>query len=982
MSTPISVPAPAESVSKGKFKRRRVQFSCTACKARKVKCDRDRPFCKVCVARRTTDKCCYPSPDSTDSGIVFHVSKEIGSAVNGNLVEAQPSPGLFFPSGSSSSHSESNLFSEDGRSTIATTDALGNISRNTSDDAALVSEIQMIKDKLRSLEHMIDPKTSQAVVAASGDSNFGSYRPDDHSPQAKRKQEVKQKITNLLFYLKLTPDEKFNIYSGYKPMFYFFSRVNGYGPLAWVALVIKDSFSQPILESILNEKFNTLKVSEIFYNQYLDSSALDDVEIGNKAMKYEEYINAAILPQRKKPIENLTYRDILEVLPNKRVIWLLIERFYRYVYPFAPYSDYSCCKRQLARVLNTKKERDYNSEEFITVINIKNKLDLAYVGTTLVMLKLAYKSLITVNDEALSLSNSEEENYLRNHPLSDRMIEMAKYIIGNYDFMKRCTFPIYQFALLLNFYQKIDGEKLYTQGETHLSSSILVQMAASLGMNRDPSKFANFSCNSSCCSLGRKIWHSLVSIDNFQYFQEGVPKSIVESSCDTELPQFNPSFSNNNDLNIEKLTIQLIHTRHEIEAEIKPIADKICDIHNPPTVLCVLELLENFEETLVGKFDYLDTLFKKSSNITYYKRLEKVGNTLIVFEALSFIFTVFLHLGLKFESMKHFSAAKFFSSKILACTMSFLSVIPEIASSSHEFFGAGFDFVVIPSTEIMLCKNMVFITSNYVKYSIFKQKLLKYDSLDVVKLKLINRILHTILYDIFYNKHLKVLKLLASNFFFAWRILKAQSYIFKVLKDGLHSYENQRDAFNFVETYTADDLMEILQLLDLNNYSNPNRPDCYFTSILRKYKEDICDEDPRNEELFSGLNSELKRKKDNLNKDLTIGRSNTCRGLFNQGGNSSDNIFGSIFSVEDDQFWMEILQNNKLNDPQNGIFRILDNLDPSQKSNYQPDLIFSEVDETPPLPEVIADPTVVGIDGEKDELKNQFVDEAIFDFLF
>lgn len=983
MSTPAPIPMPAESFSQGKLKRRRVQFSCTACKARKVKCDRGRPFCKVCVARKTTDRCCYPSPDSSDSGVIFHVSKEIGSAPKHNeVVQVQPSPGFLFPSGSSSSHSESNLFSEDGRSSIATTEILGNIPRHTTDDTGLVSEIQMIKDKLRSLEHTIDLKASQAAVSAGRGSNFDRYESDSHSPVAKRKKDIRQRIMNLLFYLKLTPDEKFDIYSGYKPMFYFVSRVNGYGPLAWVALVIKDSFSQPILENILNEKFNTLKVSDIFYQQSLEPSTLDDAELGKIGMNYDEYINSSILPQRKKPIENLTYRDLLEVLPKKRVIWLLFERFFRYVYPFAPYTDYNCCKKQLERVLNTKKERDYNSEEFITVINIKNKLDLSYVGATLVMLKLAYKTLITMSDEALSLSNSDEEIYLRNHPLNDRMIELAKYIIGNYDFMKRCTFPIYQYALLLNFYQKIDGEKLYTQGETHLSSSILVQMAASLGMNRDPSKFANFSCNAICGSLGRKIWHTLVSIDNFQYFQEGVPKSIAESSCDTELPQFDPSFSNNNDPNIEKLTIQLIHTRHEIEAEIKPIADKICDIHNPPTVLSVLESLENFEETLVSRFDYLNTLFKKSNNNTYYNRLEKVGNTLIVFEAISFIFTILLHLGLKFESMKHFPAAKFFSSKILASSMSFLSVIPEIASSSHEFFGVGFDFVVIPSTEIIMCKNMVFITSNYVKYSIFKQKLLKYDPLDAVKLKLINQILHTILYDVFYNRHLKVLKLLASNFFFAWRILKAQSYIFTLLKDGLLSYENQRGAFNFVETYTADDLMETLQLLDLSNYSNPNKPDCYFTSILRKYKADICDEDPRNEELFSNLNLELRRKKDELSNDSTMGRPNICRSLFNNDGKSSDNLFGSIFSVEDDQFWMDILQSNKLNDPQNGIFRILDNLYPSQKGNYQPELIFSDVEETPPLPEVIADPTVVGINDEKDELKNQFVDEAIFDFLF
>lgn len=975
------------SVSKERPKRKRVQFSCTACKERKVKCDRGRPFCQVCISRKTTDKCRYLPMTPKDSRIIFHVREEIGLPDYGASKITKKAPEL--PASLESVSSNSDSFNdEDRRSTTSTVETSHGTSRHESLDFGLVSEIQLIKEKLRSLEHSIDSKVSQATA-----SSLLPIRTNSREYQllqlVDRRQHIRRRVENLLYHLKIDAGEKFDIYNGYKPMFYFVSRINGYGPLAWSALVMKDAFSQPVLENILNEKFNTLKVSEIFYNQYVESPALTDNHVERKRMDYADYINSSILPPRKKSIENLTYGDILKILPCKRIIWFLLNRFYRYVYPFAPFTDNKCCRRLMGKFFNTKEEKDFDSEEFVTFIDIENKLDLAYVGAILVIFKLAYKSLIIIDEQAKSLCDSEEEIYLRKHPLSDRMIEIAIYILDNYDFMKRCTFPVYQLALLLKFYQKIDGENIYSQGKTHISSSILFQMASSLGMNRDPSKFAGSFSGSSCGSLGRKIWHTLVSIDNFQYLQEGVPKSIVESFCDTELPHFDPAASNNCDTSIEKITIELIHMRHGIESEMRPIADKICDIDNPPAVQCVLELLEGFQESISDKFGDLKELLRKPDNDSYYARLEKVCKTMIILEAVSFVLTVYLHLDLKFEAMKDFPAAKFFSNKILTISMGFLNLIPEISLSSHKFFGTGFDFVIIPSLDVIMCKHMVYITSNYVKYSIFKQKLLTKDPMDMIRLALIDQILHTFLYDIFYEKHLKVLKVLASNFFFAWRIMKVQLYIFTLLKDGLLSYENQRNAFNYVEFCNADDLMQTLQLLNQSNYNKPE--DHSFSCIIRKYKEDICDEDPRNKELFSALNLELKRRQDELNKDITstVGmvksgsNPTTCYGFCKNSENSPDNPFGSIFSVEDDNFWMDIFQNNRLNDPQNGIFRILDSLDPSQKSDFQTDLMFSDVgtSETP-ISAQIADSAIPSANVGKDELKNKFVDEAIFDLLF
>lgn len=949
----------SSQISKNKPRtRHRVQFSCFACKKRKVKCDRGRPHCNVCISRKTTDNCYYPSSNSKTSQInIFHINKEIGDNNNSN----------------DSSHSTISNNTENSISDLNSIQENDHILYKDNTTKYISTEIKLIKEKLTNIENSIDIDLNTKII--------------------------KERVENLLFHLNIDIDEKFNIYSDYKPMFYFVSRINGYGPLAWIALIMKDPFSQPVLENILFEKFNNLKVSEIFYNHCLASTDIHDKteyeNLKNEKQNYEEYLASNILQPKKKIIENLTYRELINVFPNKKIIWLLIDRFFKFVYPFAPYVDQNSCLKQMQKILKLNKTNDLNSkEDKIKFIDIKNKLDLANIGCILIMLKLSYKTLIIINNgESSNLIRTNDEIYLKNHPLDDRIIDVVNYILESFDLKKRCSFPFYQLALLLKFYQKIDGEDLSSQNECKISDSILFQMAFSLGMNRDPSKFVEPSPFSLYGSLGRKIWHCLVSIDNFKYFHEGIPKSIVDSFCDTKLPEFDEKNSNNNDLKIEKLTIKLIHLRNEIETSMKPIADAICNIDNPPTVSYIMNLIENFEEKLLNKFGLFCELLDKPHQDNYYLKLSKVSEALILLEGVSLIFTVVLHLSLKFESMKLFSPSRFFSNKILTFIMIFIKLIPNISLSSHNYFGSGFDYVIIPTLEIIICKSMVFITSNYVKFSIFKQKLLRSTIIDSERLPLVEKILHTFLYDIFNNRHLKVLKILSSSFFFAWRILKVQSYIFNLLKNEILSYENQGDIFNFVEHLTSDDLIKILQLINLNNYQADTDLNCnYFNAINKQYREDICDEDPRSKEFFLDLNIELQKDRMQLYQKMDSSNRKTINDyknnlLLNSNEENTNEIFGSLLSAEDDKFWIEMFEHNKASNQQNDIFRILDNLDSSHKNDtYHTDILFQDTQDN-----VVVDisnqnnksDSKVNISSGTDTQPfDSFIDQAIFDLLF
>lgn len=79
------------------------------------------------------------------------------------------------------------------------------------------------------------------------------------------------------------------------------------------------------------------------------------------------------------------------VLPNKRITWKLIERFFTHLYPFFAIIDELYFKSLINRLLGPESSDD----EKISKLKVEKRLDFVYLGLLLIVLRLSYLSLFS-----------------------------------------------------------------------------------------------------------------------------------------------------------------------------------------------------------------------------------------------------------------------------------------------------------------------------------------------------------------------------------------------------------------------------------------------------------------------------------------------------------------------------------------------------------------------------------------------------------
>ena len=88
------------------------------------------------------------------------------------------------------------------------------------------------------------------------------------------------------------------------------------------------------------------------------------------------------------------------ILPKQKVCWMLINRFFELVYPYAPFVDEANFRQEMTRIIGPEGFLDAPISE----VQVQNRLDLPRMGTLLVMLRLTYLSLFSNRNGVLRYS--------------------------------------------------------------------------------------------------------------------------------------------------------------------------------------------------------------------------------------------------------------------------------------------------------------------------------------------------------------------------------------------------------------------------------------------------------------------------------------------------------------------------------------------------------------------------------------------------
>lgn len=802
------------------YKRNRIPLSCNNCRRKKTKCDRRKPTCKVCEAHNLTD-CHYYQEDI-----------KLGTASIKTFC--------------------SNKKSEK-----------SNVGNNQ-----YLKQLKHLNDKIENLEKLVNKKETQKPITppiidplisispqSSTDSTLIYYgNLDEH------KLDLKQLFTSL----QINYSDKIHIYERLDPKINHHSILGNFCPFSWATIILKDPFTTPLWNQVVVEQ-NRIK-STFNKKRILIKSDLINISKGEPKVFFDAETDNFKFKEEKKSL----LQKIIQILPSKKMIWLFIDRFFTLIYPFIPYIDEFDFIENIERIISGNHTTDLNNDEPVNYISSSKHTDLALLGTLLIVIMFAHESLLDNTGNFIITENTTDtEKYLATFKYSQYLIPLAELCMNEFKLLKRCHLSVIQCAILLREYQRVDGCDCFADGDSHIYTGLLIQMATTIGLNRDPEFMESDAIQTRKSCLLRKIWYGLISADNHQYMQTGAPPLIHSNYYDTKLPLFDEKMSNIKNIKLERVTIEMMRCRYFVEVKMREIADLASNMLTSPTVGELLIKIFNLKVFLSENFGSLNDILSKNHENKLHRKVQKVLSFMIYIHALTLLQPVFLYIYYNYQKLRNFNGTLFFYNKILSFWMYIIANIRELVKSSETYFGFGFDIFVVPILEVAMHKGLIFFTSSYIKVLIVEKKLKQIPDDNKELLDVINVYKKSILQKLFSELYLPLLQHLSKKYFYCWRLYRAHSTLFKNLKNDSIDYTEQYPLFNFMEYFTADHFRTLIQTStwDYYKFENDQIP-LWITDWIKKYDNYIY-YFPGTEILINRhINSNENVKSDNSSVDI------------------------------------------------------------------------------------------------------------------
>lgn len=502
----------------------------------------------------------------------------------------------------------------------------------------------------------------------------------------------------------LNETETINFYDGYTSICVRdFRRVN-HGPFAWSSLMRKDKALSSLWNHILKKKEKKNVASQTFVfgqdvheisqeNTQLVASESNESETKFKKKTLETFgfndvvpydilkkklqtqINKTTLPlgltlyEEQVNMELQLVDRIHQQLPKKKVLWKLIDRFFSLLYPFMPFLDEIDFRESVTKIIG---ETEYKDEK-IKELKVEKRLDLAVIGVLLIILRMSYLSLFcnkeSVNEMRLKTTDPSPEaqdmKYLLQNPIGISLIDSAQNCLQYFDIFRKTSMPVLQCAYFLQLYHIFapeDGDD-GDGADTYALNSMVVRMAYSMGLNREPDNFKDVLNDKRQNHLGRKIWHFLVIGDVHNSYAFGTPKLIGDDFYDTKVPFIEEGNENLIDKSLDQYVTKLVFPGYFlIYNSVDQILKLILSVSRRLKVSEICKILNQFEIGIAEQYGTLSDCLKPKENLIHIFARNMPVKMYISLK--SFLVSVYFHLFLYYEH-KNDSLSFFYLRKIL-----------------------------------------------------------------------------------------------------------------------------------------------------------------------------------------------------------------------------------------------------------------------------------------------------------------------------
>lgn len=712
----------------------------------------------------------------------------------------------------------------------------------------LQKELKVLKDRLSKLENLYKPGTAKPSVDVRPGvrnidhgvvSEFGHHGrqntdigynavPNSGSPLSMRAIKSLLKFSTNITPLGQNPidnsESEFSFHKFHSPFSFGINKRKFTGPLGWASLLKADGALSKVITYMM--KLDRMRRSELF--------AIDKNADKVSAKSFGRKLQKTDVPDELKPLntirpqpleikdaqvakskineralslgltfyeggidKELALIDKIElVLPTKRVIWALITRFFANLYPLIPILDENDFRSTISKYIGLESHAEESVE-----LKIVRKMDFAYLGTLLVVLRFSYLSLFTnsydVNQNNFSshdTSHSAQEiRYLLSNPISIDVIDIAELCLEQFNIMKSLKLPLLQFALFLRIYRVYSPED--GEGSDDTSSSAftnkIIQMCYFMGLNREidsiPGEVEDERTNNLC----RKIWYYMILIDFHDSLANGTPLAIAENSYDTKLPYYKIGNENVRDVELELIAVRggsLVRGSIKLVDVIRNVSGilkLVCEVKDYFKLKELTDKLNDFEKNILceHKRVYQSFSYTPVDDDADYRAFEsnffKTKTGMFYCTLYTFVININIHLFNYFEAKGDMVLSFFYMKKSLFIAIhEIMPIYTEVLRRGPDLFHRSTDLVITPQLETAVHRSLIVLQSLVMRARCSIRALKSVADPHWIAM---NELIKA------GNRGMKflldIVAKIRDRYYFAWRLTKAGAFVYQIVNE-------------------------------------------------------------------------------------------------------------------------------------------------------------------------------------------------------
>lgn len=702
-------------------KRLRVPLSCEICRKKKIRCDKNRPMCTSCV--KSNSVCKYQEVKMSGS------SQNYNSILNLGTITQRSTPSSF--------------------------------SRSLAARQETPYSIQTFSD------------VSEPPISSNTTPNYNNGPAKKTKIMLAAPQPLEQcHLTSDLY----DTDDEINFYDGYSSLQVNESRVYNHGPLSWITLVKKDVLIRCLWTKVLTFNKSSLILNTAGKCADEDARDADDVvfngpDTDDKDKLYGRKPNSSFTSYRPDT-EQGTIQFILQILPEKRYIWALIDRFFENVYPLMPYLDY---ENFISRTVDIIGKRTTERTKVVS-LGMKKRLDFALLGVLLLVLRFAQLSLQS-NCGAQMKYAAPELQELIDAEISEEFANGAQLCLNQFRILRNSNLEILQCSLYMRIYHRYSPEEGDgPDADSQIYNGMLLQMAISIGLNREPRELLGPSSSVKVCQLRRKIWIAILQLQAYHNLVLGSPSYTKVQSSNIKSPVLNLKEYNSPNEEIEKVVNFWMKRFDERRTVLEHLNDLVLNLKGDTKISELLDCLDTLKSIGTNPINSMSDVLKVRST-TSTESAYKVKWMQSYLERSSTSLCVYFHIYLKYDAERNKQKTLIYMKKVMALSNNLVSEFIELVNKIPKYLGFGFDFYLTHSFLIAVHRAL------QAQFSLYT-RLCHYECLLELKGESnIPPVIKSVKDDIMKTlaAYLRELKKLTPKYYYAWKMFKAQNLIYQVI---------------------------------------------------------------------------------------------------------------------------------------------------------------------------------------------------------